>query len=606
MGRNVDTSNNDIHLSGLNILPIHGYITRDTATNVLIIRPAYNGQIRVNGKIIEENPEADGKTEFNGAVLAHNDRVMFGLHHLFLIKFSGVSNEEDAKAVTYRHAMREIAAAEGYGSGDSGLSLALIETISECLAAVQEANAIAEELLKPKRYVLMINKQDEDDSDIRGLVSIKVKDFECHNKWIMSRSQFLAAHQLMKDMYVAYVEGGGLRALSDWPEDTNPFNQTAQDWLIGSGKATFKNLTTVMKIKESILLQNFKGANEGILKFSVDLKFIGEDDVLTSSIAGYGSLDKLSELDEKIKLEIVTESVTGLRWTKGPVYAKFQIEGLENAGFDSKYLTHETQKIVSNNPKFNDIHKFEPNPRANVKSEALLENLGKMSLYYEVFGKYDEAKKPKAVHGATLGVSASGNDLGSLKRSETCSKIDGLNHNAQSLERLEVKRQETREEVETFLSVVERDDLDIEQKKELLTENIAKFRHVLQLNTALEKSDLLSKSTGAALSSLNNKTSGDSILNFIQQIEALVDAAVTEADISKISDRAIKELDDVEEDPADEAVQIRVRNRRQAERFICALRDQKLDEEHFKSYALEILDKCSDEKVKRNLMNRNC
>jgi hypothetical protein len=115
---------------------------------------------------------------------------------------------------------------------------------------------------------------------------------------------FLEAHQLMKDMYVAYVEGGGLRALSGWPEDKNPFNITAQDWLIGSGKATFKNLTSVMKIKETILLQNGKGANEGILKFAVDLKIEGLTDVIVS-------MDALNELDEKLRVDIVTESVTG-------------------------------------------------------------------------------------------------------------------------------------------------------------------------------------------------------------------------------------------------------------------------------------------------------
>jgi kinesin family protein 1 len=198
LGRNVDPNSTEIQLAGLNILPIHGYVTRNSKTNELILRPANGGQIRVNGKIIDENPGAD---DINGVVLAHNDRIMFGLHQLFLVKFSGITDgKESAKMTSYRHAQREIAAAEGYGVGDSGLSSALIETISEVLAAVQEANAIAEELMIPKRYVLVINKQDEADSDIRGLVSIKVKDFEKHNKWMMSKSQFLEAQQLMKDM----------------------------------------------------------------------------------------------------------------------------------------------------------------------------------------------------------------------------------------------------------------------------------------------------------------------------------------------------------------------------------------------------------------------
>jgi hypothetical protein len=93
--------------------------------------------------------------------------------------------------------------------------------------------------------------------------------------------------------------------LSNWPEDKNPFNIVAQDWLIGSGKATFKNLVSTMKIKETILLENQKGANEGILKFSVEIKIEGLTDVLVS-------MDQLNQLDEKLRVEITTESVTGL------------------------------------------------------------------------------------------------------------------------------------------------------------------------------------------------------------------------------------------------------------------------------------------------------
>lgn len=280
-----------------------------------------------------------------------------------------------------------------------------------------------------------------------------------------------------------------------------------------------------------------------------------------------------------------------MRWGKGPVYCKFGIDGLENAGFNKKYLTHETQGVEGNNPKFNDLHKFEPNPMAKVTNAELLEKLGKMQLNYEVYGKYDESHS-KSKSGNTLDVK--GQNTPNLKRRGTVTQIAGL-RSPQSLERLEVKRQETREEVETFLSVVERDDLSVEEKKELLTEQIAKFRHILQLNSEIIKSDQLSASTGKTLQ-LVSGSFGGSVLNFIAQIEALVNDAVNEADISKISDRAVKELDQAEEDPASEEVQTRVKNRRQSEGFICNLRDIKEDEEHFKGYALEILDKCSDEK----------
>lgn len=106
------------------ILPIHGFITRNVTTKEVIIRPAYNGVIRVNGRIIYENPNAaNDPKEVNGVILCHNDRIMFGLSHLYVVKFPGVEDAPNAaKLTSFSHAQREIAAAEGYGVGDSGLS----------------------------------------------------------------------------------------------------------------------------------------------------------------------------------------------------------------------------------------------------------------------------------------------------------------------------------------------------------------------------------------------------------------------------------------------------------------------------------------------------
>jgi hypothetical protein len=113
----------------------------------------------------------------------------------------------------------------------------------------------------------------------------------------------------------------------------------------------------------------------------------------------------------------------------------------------------------------------------------------------------------KSSQGNNLDTANSGDGLQStaLKRRNTVTQIAGI-RSPQSLERLEIRRQETREEVETFLSVIERDDLDIEQKKEMLTDQIAKFRHVLQLNESISKSDQLSNSTGAELQKLNHSS----------------------------------------------------------------------------------------------------
>lgn len=78
--------------------------------------------------------------------------------------------------------------------------------------------------------------------NINGLVSIKVKDFEKHTKWVLSKDEFQNAHALMGNMYSAFIDGGGLRALHGWPKEKNPFDVGVKDWFIGSSTLHLANI----------------------------------------------------------------------------------------------------------------------------------------------------------------------------------------------------------------------------------------------------------------------------------------------------------------------------------------------------------------------------
>ena len=73
------------------------------------INPIGNANIRVNGRRLNgENDPVE---------LKHNDRILFGIQHLFLFQMPGGPKPE--KPINWATAHKEIAKAEGYGAEES-------------------------------------------------------------------------------------------------------------------------------------------------------------------------------------------------------------------------------------------------------------------------------------------------------------------------------------------------------------------------------------------------------------------------------------------------------------------------------------------------------
>ncbi|KAJ3226400.1 hypothetical protein HK099_004978 [Clydaea vesicula] len=578
IGRKADSSKAEIQLSGLSILSSHGLVSYNKLTKQVTIRPIGNANIRVNGQIVILRPEAEtDPTVTNGTILNHNDRIMFGLQHLFVIKMPGEVDPPDFTPISWRRAQREVAAAEGYGTGDSGLSNTLINDITELLPAVQEANAIAEELFFPKRYVLIINKQDDADSDIRGLVSVKVKDFEKHRKWIQSKKRFLESRLLMNDMYAAYISGGGMRAINDWPKEKNPFEVSSEDWLIGSSKVTFKNILSVMGVRESVFVQNFKGANEGILNVTVEIIANGIDDLLAASVSGS-----------------IGDLLAGK--SKGAVYCKYELSGISRDGFQGEFV-HKTKSFTGSNPKFNDVNVLENGSVAS----AFVRTLSEMELLIDLYGEYDE-KSIKNIYGrpktsATIDEHTMSPET-ALERRASYSGHSGL-HSPQSLERLEKKKQEKVEEIKAFLEILDSDkNADPLLIKAKIAELIAKFRHQLLITPGLMSTENIPEQINE--SSQSNEAD-ESALQFLQKVEEKLINVTTNKEVAKLKEDIQQELEKSEETETAPEIEQRVRNRRLWEGFIINFRDLKEDEDLYKKTILDIVDKCSDAKELQNL-----
>lgn len=170
--------------------------------------------------------------------------------------------------------------------------------------------------------------------------------------------------------------------------------------------------------------------------------------------------------------------------------------GLDDCGFHDEELIHTTQAILSLNPKYNNVYVLEPKGSTPAQGKNLLHSLGKLALNYEVYGKYDD-KAINKMYGNNKTGAHSGDEL----------KEKGKIHSPPSLERIEVHRQETNEEVEALLSILDSEDT-IDTKKTHVTELVSKFKHNLQLIPLIAKSDALSETAKEALSESKNIAGG--------------------------------------------------------------------------------------------------
>ncbi|KAJ3336608.1 hypothetical protein HDU93_002531 [Gonapodya sp. JEL0774] len=319
VGRVAKGTKADIQLNGLSILPEHAILT-NTGNTKLTIKPCSSmARVRVNGLLLNdcENPVA----------LRHNDRVLIGAQHLYIVKFPHVPDDPE-KEPTWSDAQSEIAQGQGFGrTGNSGALRVLSDYIVEFLPLVNDANAIAEDLHKSKRFELSIlgdegiagSNTSPPDEDLKGQtldVVIRVTDTENGFKWLWSKEHY---YQLLLD-----EESGSRSPLS---QSDDPFDFAPEDYIIGIASFPILNLLTIRAVEPSIIIRDYKGSNEGILKASLGLFGKGLPPPKESSFTDVGRIDSVGEelLGKSFTVRVKIENILGLRWTRGGIKCRFKL-----------------------------------------------------------------------------------------------------------------------------------------------------------------------------------------------------------------------------------------------------------------------------------------
>lgn len=426
----------------------------------------------------------------------------------------------------------------------------------------------------------------------------------------------------MSEMYAAYIEGGGLRAIQDWPKERNPFESGMQDWLIGSCKIGFKQLLTVTKLSHTTILENLKGANEGILKVSLELMMDGVDDMLSMS------MNAAQLIGKELKIKVTVHSVTGLRWTKGGVYCTYYILNSDENDFPGSSLRHKTKIIDASASSIDDVFIYTI-PKF---TDFLNQNFGTFELLVDAYGEYDEKtlqankfKSMKRRARATSNPEGTNQAIGNAlpipnKRAQTADSVNEAQLMASiqslgSLERLENERQQDLEEVDVFRRILDQSKEVNDETKKRILEEVKKFRKKRKLKPQLEKA-LNKKGSGSMPTSppperADDDEAADATKILLDKIEDAVTSANSKDANKKLKETIIQELEAVSAELPSTSPELedKVRKRRTLENLIFELRVIKEEEQGYKAKTFEILDKCSSpnevDKIKAELVEQS-
>ncbi|XP_070536744.1 kinesin-like protein KIF28 isoform X2 [Ptychodera flava] len=248
----------DIVLSGLNIQKSHAIITTE-GENYFIERSALDAKLLVNGEPVSGKEKLD-----------HHDRVMFGSNHLYVFvhpKQAQASPNAYPKVVTYEMAQEEIAQNSGFDMSTdkkSNEDLLLQEDLVDMLPAVEEANAISEELDKKVKFeIVVISPKARGMTSGRTEVCVKMRNLDNGLEYIWPRDKFFRRKYMMQEMYQNYQEG------EDWqlPDEKDPFTEPADlEVQIGSCNVYLQSLAYLIDLKESMEITDYKGKELGILE----------------------------------------------------------------------------------------------------------------------------------------------------------------------------------------------------------------------------------------------------------------------------------------------------------------------------------------------------
>ncbi|XP_033105762.1 kinesin-like protein KIF28P [Anneissia japonica] len=355
----------DIVLSGLGIQPDHALLAVENG-NVFLEKVA-DGKVLLNGEPLTSKQQLD-----------HNDRIMFGSNHMYVFQHPGLkaANPDNYRIpVTYEMAQQEIAQNNGFdmSSKQSVEEMILQEDLIDLMPAVEEANAISEDLdRKVKFEIVVVSPKARGLTHGRTEVCVKMRNMVSDQEYIWSRDKFQRRKYLMQEMYENYSDG------EDWqlPDEKDPFTESPDTEIqIGHVNIYLQSMAYMIELKDSLEVYDMKGKEIGMMDVEV-IPCNAKGKELTEADDMF--VDDPKELiSSSVNFVVKIQSIIGLPNKYTDLYCRYNM-----------FLDVEPTKtkVIQNtsNPEFKHRKNFSFNPATS----QLVDYLANGILAVQVWGKY--------------------------------------------------------------------------------------------------------------------------------------------------------------------------------------------------------------------------
>eukprot|EP00794_Sanderia_malayensis_P003504 gene3504-4004_t len=374
----------DIVLNGLSIQKQHA--TLQHKKEIIKIKPCPGAKCIVNGvQVVVET------------TLYHNDRVMFGNNHFYVLHHPHdpelKKKEKEAKkkgetvkqeAPTYEQAQEEIAKNSGFygrladkSNSSNREDLLIQEDLLKILPMISEANAMSEELNKKVVFEpVLISPQARGKKDGRTEVNVKVKNLANDNEWLWDKNKFINRKFIMQEMYQNYSDD------DEWQveEEKDPFWEPADaDVMIGTVLVYLSSLGYKIELEENLAIADYKGVELGHLQVEIEPctnngRPLDDDDFVEDPHEIIGG-------DLNFKMKIPCARGIPQKFSKGETFCKYKIY------LDTEYTcTDRVKHTINPDFKHQKLFSFAP------VTTQLIEYIMTSPLVIEVWGKQSDTE----------------------------------------------------------------------------------------------------------------------------------------------------------------------------------------------------------------------
>jgi len=391
----------DILLNGLSIQAEHCKVEHDGKSNKIFVMPGNNAKILLNGVNLVEKRE-----------LHHDDRIMFGNNHLFVLhhpkdadlikkkaeaKKKGVPYDESPPS--FEKAQEEIAQnsgllnfgdvtkADGTDGKKSKEEILLQEDLLKLLPMINEANAMSEELDKKVSFEpVLVSPQARGEKDGRTIVHVKMKDLTNGNEWVWDKNKFINRKYIMQEMYQNFTDGD-----PDWqvPKEKDPFWEAPDsEVLIGSVHLYLQSLAYKIELDENLAITDYKGNEQGHLQVKIlpcekNGNECDEDDFVE---------DPKELIGQSLHCKVHITGARGLpkKFAKGESFCKYKLYMEEKEAETSK-----VKNTINPDYKHAKIFSFSP------VTKLFVDYMQNSPLVIDIWGKQSAEVDPRAQNKST-------------------------------------------------------------------------------------------------------------------------------------------------------------------------------------------------------------